>query len=187
MNTFRMDIKDVLNEIEKFGFERVLDIPFMNCDGTKEEHLYGYFHYTYGIFLQFDSYGGNRVNGGHFYYQWKSNSGLTNHKSLSSGGWTEITGGYIWSGYGDCRTDMFENITALACDGKFITPWINLKSISAPTLVHYMDYHADYNAPWDVGYEMYKEALRTKTSERFKMLPPQVQKAINQRMRFQRK
>lgn len=95
MNMFGMDIKDVLKEIEKFGFDIVLDIPFMNEDRAKKEHLYGYFHYAYGIFLQFDTYGGERVNGGHYYYQWKPKSDLTkHHESFSSGGWVKTHTGY---------------------------------------------------------------------------------------------
>lgn len=79
---------------------------------------------------------------------------------------------------------MFESITALACDGKFITPWVKLSAIFAPTLVHYMDHHAPYDSDWNVGYELYKEALRIKTPERFKMLPLRVQKAIKKGMRI---
>lgn len=185
MNTFGMDIKDVLNKIEEFGFEQVLDIPFMNEDGTKEEHLYGYFLYAYGIFLQFDTYNGKGVIKGYYYYQWKPNSSLiTYHASFSSGGWVKTRNGYVWEGDGDCRTNMFESITALARDGKFITPWIKLGHIFRPTLVHYMDHHADHNSTWDIGYEMYKEALRTKTPERFRMLPLRVQTAIKKGMRI---
>lgn len=185
MNTSGMNIKDVLNEIEEFGFKQVLDIPFMNGNGTKEEHLYGYFHYSYGIFLQFDTYDGNHVNGGYYYYQWKPKSGLTKcHECFSSGGWVKTQDGYVWEGDGDCRTGMLESINALARDGKFITPWIKLSHMFRPTLVHYMDHHADDNSSWDTGYEMYKEALRIKTPERFKMLPLRVQKAIKKGMRI---
>jgi len=183
MNTRGMDIKDVLIKIEEFGFERLLEIPFSG-DEDRQEFLYIYFHYDYGILLQFDTYG-NHVNGGHYYYQWMPDKCNSYHLALQSGGWIrngkEIFN--VWSGDADCREDMFENITALARDGKFITPWIKSDGICAPTFIHYGDHRAKRNKPWVVEYKMYCDALKTKTPERFKMLPLAVQEAIRNGMR----
>lgn len=187
MNTWRMDIKDVLKEIDKFGFKRVLDVPFENYDEKRtQEHLYVYFHYRTGILLQFDTYNENRVNGGHYYYQWMS-YGIPHHSlAFSSGGWEKINGVYVWEGHGDCREGMFESIAELESDGKFVTPWIKASCIFSPTLVHYMDHHTDGNMGWDAGYDLYRKALREKTPERFAMLPADVQEAIKNNMRFNR-
>lgn len=182
MNTHQMDIEDVLKEIKKFGFRQVLDIPF-DAEG-KHEHFYVYFHYTYGILLQFDTYNGRGVNGGQYYYQWTPIGDAKHHSSLSSGGWTKINDQWFWNGYGDCREGMFESIKALTHDGTFITPWIVLDKIFIPTLVHYGDHRTDYSAAWDEGYKLYKAALRTKTPERFRMLPLLVQKAIRNGMNY---
>lgn len=189
MNTWVMDIKDVLNEIEKFGFKRVLDVPFENYDENKTlEHFYVYFHYRTGILLQFDTYNGNRVNGGYYYYQWKPYGDHHNSPAFSSGGWREIGNDeYVWEGHGDCREGMFESIRELEADGKFITPWIKASCIFAPTLIHFMDHHIDGNMGWDASYELYRKAIKEKTPERFYMLPADVQEAIKNNMRFNRR
>lgn len=185
MNTWRMDVKDVLDEIEKFGFKRVLDVPFMNDENTIQEHLYVYFCEKYGILLEFDTYSGNHVNGGLYHYQWTTKTGEAKHNyALSSGGWEKKGDVYIWEGHGDVRHDMFESITQLMRDGKFVTPWIGTCKIFVPTFVHYMDHHSD--GTWDEGYALYEKALREKTPERFRMLPENVQKAIENNMRFNR-
>jgi hypothetical protein len=182
MRTWGMDIFDVLTEIEQFGFRKVLDIPFMNDEGTKQEHMYVYFHEQYGIILQFDTYGGNHVNGGNYYYQWMTNTGEAKQSyAFSSGGWSKIGDTYIWEGHGDCRDGMFENICNLSHEGKFVTPWIKTTGIFGPTFVHWMDHHSD--GTWDEGYKLYGEALKVKTPERFKMLPSEVQSAIKLNMR----
>lgn len=182
MNTWGMDIFDVLIEIEQFGFKQVLDIPFVNDEGTKCDHLYIYFHYEYGIVLQFDTYGGNHVNGGNYYYQWMAKDGKPcNSYAFSSGGWEKVGDDYIWEGHGDCRTGMFESINDLLHDGKFVTPWIKTSRIFGPTLIHYMDHHSE--GTWEEGYILYEKALVKKTPERFKMLPLLVQRAIKQNMR----
>jgi len=181
MNTWGMDVKDVLKEVEKFPFRQVLDIPFDVEE--KHEHFYVYFHYTYGILLQFDTYNEHRVNGGHYYYQWMPTGDTKHHSGFSSGGWTKIDDKWFWNGYGDCRENMFESIISLAHDGKFITPWIALDRIFVPTLVHYGYHRTDYGGSWGEGYNLYKEALRAKTPERFRMLPSDIQKAIKSGMR----
>lgn len=187
MNTWRMDIKDVIKEIEKFGFRRVLDIPFENYDEKRtQEHLYVYFHDKTGIILQFDTHSGNRVNGGDYYYEWLPNGKPHHNPGFSSGGWRDIGDAYIWEGHSDCREGMFESIRELESDGTFITPWVKASGIFSPTFVHYMDHHPDGNVGWDASYELYRRALKEKTPERFYMLPSDVQEAIKNNMRFNR-
>jgi hypothetical protein len=182
MNTWGMNIFDVLTEIEQFGFKQVLDIPFLNDEGTKQEHMYVYFHYQYGIVLQFDTYSGDHVNGGNYYYQWMAKDGQPcNSYAFSSGGWERKGDVYIWEGHGDCRQGMFESIRELAHEGDFVTPWIRTCRIFVPTLVHYMDHHSI--GTWDEGYKLYEKALIEKTPERFRMLPELVQCAIKANMR----
>jgi hypothetical protein len=185
MNTWGMKIEDVLSRIESSGFKRVLDIPFMNDDGTRQEHLYVYFCDAYGIFLEFYTYGGDHVSSGLYHYQWEPKGGEPHHcNAFSSGGWYKVGDKYLWEGHGDVRNDMFENIDEFLREGQFVTPWKKASKLFTPTLVHWMDYHTDGNLGWDAGYELYKKALREKTPERFKMLPKYVQKAIENNMRY---
>lgn len=180
MNTWGMKIGDVLKELDKFGFKQVLDISFVDSDKRTQNHYYIYFCKKYGILLKFDTYGGDRVNGGQYYYQWNPH---LYHPCFSSGGWINVDTIPTWIGDGDCREGMFESITELARDGTFVTPWVQARH-GSPSFVHYMDHHT--NGSWDEGYELYRIAAKEKTLERFKMLPEYVQEAIKNNMEFNR-
>jgi hypothetical protein len=181
MRTWGMKLRDVLKELDEFGFEQVLDIPFIDKDTVTQNHYYVYFYEKYGILLTFDTYGGDRVNGGLYYYQWSPH---LHHPCFSSGGWINVDVIPTWIGNGDCREGMFESIRELARDGVFVTPWVQA-NFCCPSFVHYMDYHSDES--WDKGYELYKKAADEQTAERFKILPENVQTAIINGMRFNRK
>jgi hypothetical protein len=203
-----MDVKSFITEIENFGFEKVLEIPFAGYESYKE-HFYVYFHRKYGIVLQFDTYSNADLNGGYYYYQWRASKEWVideEKRSIERGGIGHVgyhpclsSGGYVgdkhipreiydmvWHGHGDCRSHMISNIKQLATDGMFITPWIESDGIMSPTFVHYGDHQTSSGAPWDVGYKLYVNAVKVQTPKRFNMLSELVQTAICKGMREER-
>jgi hypothetical protein len=185
MNTWGKLVNEFVQHVESIGFEKVLQIPFIGHD-KHDENFFVYFHRKYGIVLAFDTFSGDHVNGGYYYYQWKSFVGFDDEKftndGLSSGGWREINGEWIWEGHGGCRENMDEDITMLLQHGTFITPWVKHDGIFKPTFVHYGDHYRKDDMSWDDGFELYKKACREKGPERMNMLPDYVQKAIKEAM-----
>lgn len=121
-----MPLTEYLEVIEDFGFERVLYLPFRKYEA--EDALYIYWEPERGILLSFDSYNGNRVNGGRFYYNWIPNETMS-HRVTSSGGFYKIgEDQYIWSGYHDCREAIRHHVKQLESAGSFIVPWLKLDS-----------------------------------------------------------
>jgi hypothetical protein len=175
--------------LKVLGLKKFYRFRFFGSN-EQEENFYVYFYKKYGIVLVFDTFSGDHVNGGHYYYQWKSFVAFDNEEfnndGLSSGGWKEINGEWIWEGHGDCREDMEEDITILLQRGTFITPWVKHDSIFVPTFVHYGDHLIKDDMNWDAGYELYKKACKEKGPERMNMLPVYVQEAIKEGMRYRR-
>lgn len=119
-----MSLIDYLEVIEDFGFERVLYLPF-HKDGV-DNALYVYWEPERGILLSFDSYNGDRVNGGRFYYNWIPNE-TTSHRVTSNGGFYKIAENrFVWSGYHDCREAIRHHIKQLESAGSFVVPWLKL-------------------------------------------------------------
>ncbi len=117
-------------------FEIVLEVPFLGYD-HKQESLFVLFNKADGILLCFDTYGGKKVNGGHFYYNWIPNGSWREASCFtSSGGFHEIDGHLIWSGDHDCREALRAHLAGLRDHGKFVTPW---KDQPFLWLLHYMD------------------------------------------------
>jgi hypothetical protein len=175
-----LKIEPFLKSIEEFGFKRVLELPFISrLVRHADDIFYIYFHKRYGIFLQFDTFNGESINSGHYYYQWYSpkDGHHSWNSSLSSGGYTDVDGRLIWSGYGDCRFDMIVKIFNLAKDGKFITPWVKTDKIMIPTFIHYGD-HDVHGKGWDASYKAYERALEIISPERYALLPKSVKDAI---------
>lgn len=73
-----------LQKLIDFGFEIVLKDPFKNDNGG-QEYLYVLFHFEYSILLTFDTYSGDSVNGGKFYYNFALKNGLSSNGLTSSG------------------------------------------------------------------------------------------------------
>lgn len=194
-----MNVIEFICDIERFGFEKVLEVPFESEYWKQHDTLYVYFHKKYGILLQFDTFGGKDVNGGNYYYQWRASKEwvLKDEKHKSAGYHPCLSsGGYIgdkyasrkiydmfWHGSGDCRSSMIYCIKELARDGEFITPWIKTDGVMSPTFIHYGD-HDCYDGKWDDGYQAYCDALKIQTPKRFDVLPEYVQNAIRNGMRM---
>jgi hypothetical protein len=135
---------------------------------TRNETLQVWWYAEKGILLCFDTYGGDSVNGGKFYYNIKlPESPRVPWSVTSSGGSREDpVGGYIWVGDHDCREGVRFHIDQLAEHGKFVTPWIEQPFL---WLLHYMD-----TKDKKPGCINYKEVNR----QRIAMLPQDVQDAI---------
>lgn len=162
---FGTSLDEYLRIAQEEGFEIVLKEPFLgrgfNGKSVKET-LFILFHKADGILLRFDTYQGNGVNGGDFYYNWIP-KGEHNWKVLSSGGYSKIDGELIWIGHHDCREALRCHISKLRDYGTFVPSW---KEQPFLWLLHYMDTK-------DPGYD-YKKI----NAERIAALPKFVQSAI---------
>ena len=169
------NIKEHIESIEKFGFKKVLEVPF-ECDDNSDT-FYVFFLEEYGILLEFDAYGGKSVNGGNFYYEWIPEN---DHAVIytSTGGFHKVNEQNIWIGSHDCRDHPVSDILGLASAGKFVTPWVCTDHFTSPKFVHYGDHHTDINESWNAGYKKYKDACKNQGRERSEALPEYVKKSI---------
>lgn len=168
---------DYLKIVEGIGFKSLLIEPFTNKDNI-EERLHIMWHYEHSILLVFDTHtwgddgswakAGRSVpppsiNGGSFYYNWKPNGELSYFNGLSSGGYVEEEGNFVWSGSHDCREAIVFNINNLSKNGSFIENWVECPFL---WLLHYMDTKIE-------GYD-----YNTINKERLSKLPIDVQNKI---------
>lgn len=192
--------------ITDMGFRKVLELPFVGKSyygkPSPQELFCVYWRDEGGVLLYFDTFNGKRINSGKFCYNWKPTCDRNGTYSvLSSGGWhtsepmenqcpsydemndeddnpkndPEVASRYelykeewcrkaVWSGDHDAREAIRHNMERLEEFGKFVTPWTRQPFLY---LLHYMDTKQD-------GYD-YKAI----TAERIKMLPADVQSAID--------
>lgn len=130
----RTTLAEYLRIATEEGFDIVLEVPFIG--NHAEEKLFVLFNQADGILLCFDTYGGDKVNGGHFYYNWIPGDWREVYQFTSSGGFREINGHLIWSGDHDCREALRAHLAGLRDHGKFVTPW---KEQPFLWLLHYVD------------------------------------------------
>jgi len=71
--TFSNTLERYLRIIGGMGFEEALRIPFINRDDNKEEALYVFVHRSKGLLLEFDTYGGDHINGSDMHFAWCPN------------------------------------------------------------------------------------------------------------------
>ena len=136
----RTTLAEYLRIAKEEGFEIVLEVPFTGHD-NKQVKLFVLFNKADGILLCFDTYGGDKVNGGKFYYNWTPNGSWHEaYQFTSSGGFREINGHLIWSGDHDCKEALRAHLAGLRDHGKFVTPW---KVQPFLWLLHYMDTKVD--------------------------------------------
>lgn len=157
--TFSNELSRYLRIVGELGFQPILTIPFIGTGfgETKEEKLFFFMHREYGILLVFDTFGGNKVNGGNFYYCWQATPGEDLSGVLSSGG-QERKSGLPWPKYGepepesddiyyaghhDGREALSHHINQLLAKGTFLKPWPASKPFI--WLLHYMDTKEKYS------------------------------------------
>lgn len=160
-SSFSNEVTQYLNIAKSIGFKIVLDLPFETKDAfdeTPRKERFFILWRTDGILLVFDTFGGNSVNGGHFYYNWVPNEGA--HDVTSSGG---MINDKTWAGDHDCRQGLKFHIRQLEKNGKFLPKWEG-----RPWL--WLLHHGDTSTN-----NFNREKI---TAERIAMLPPEVQEAI---------
>lgn len=167
--TLSNTLEDYLRVAQEEGFEIVLQLPFEGRgwgETPVTETLYILFHRAEGIFLKFDTFGGDKVNGGNFYYNWVPNNWENWQEwghCTSSGGVSEVDGVRLWAGSHDCREALRYHLRQLRQHGTFLTPW---KKSPFIWFLHYKDTDdKDYN---------YGAINR----ERIAMMPEDVQAAL---------
>jgi hypothetical protein len=133
---FNDSLEGYLRKIKEEGFVEILAEPFQ---GHYSEIFYVFYHIQDGILLKFDTYGGNRVNGGNFCYNWipqLGENGIPTEEAFrctSSGGYNSD---WLWAGDHDCREALRYHIASLRKHGRFVTPWVREPFL---WLLHYMD------------------------------------------------
>jgi hypothetical protein len=129
-----MQMGDYRAIIEAYGFELVLETPFLGHFSDERHYVYAH---RDGLLLSVDTYQGERVNGGKVYYAWQTTPDVKDRHSLtSSGGWIDKGVFTLWLGDHDCREAIIFNLDALRAAGKFVTPWPRQPFL---WLLHYMD------------------------------------------------
>jgi hypothetical protein len=144
------------------GFEKVLEMDIPHDPTHEREYQDRYFIYWHpdGLLLSFDSYGGDSVNGGNIYFNFKSDDPSEFWKlqlPVSGGGHSGIVDSI------DCREAIRYYLGQMRAHGTFLNPWEHRPFL---WLLHYMDTKTE-------GYD-YKAI----TEERIAMLPEHVRKAI---------
>lgn len=151
------------NSLERFlriafdiGFKVALELPFKGGEGENEK-FYVLIHRVKGILLIFDTYGGDRANGGKYYYCYRPDKGKDSEIShlLSSRSWeseidpkwrinikyngevSRLPEDAFIMGSNDCREAMRYTISGLSMVGKFLSPWPMPQRFL--WLLHYMD------------------------------------------------
>ena len=160
---FGSKLNEYIRILQSEGFEQILDIPFCGRN-NKGEHFFVFYHAD-GILLCFDTYEGNTINSGNFYYNWIPKDNLEYkdyHHVLSSSGVHEYDGQLVRIGSHDCRESLRQKLSGLRKYGTFVNVWVRQPFL---WLLHYMD----TKGPYDY------EAIN---GERISMMPQNVQNAI---------
>src|SRR3989344_628154 len=159
--TLSNKLSDYLKVLTEEGFEEVLKLSFVGDEG-RQESFFIFFHEGNGIILALDTFGGDKTNGGHFYYNWRPHSGTKINKCISSGSFS-LKDKTVWIGDHDCRESLRRNLHNLRQHGTFVNPWIEQPFL---WLLHYMDTKKE-------GYDY--EAISAK---RIALLPVKVQATL---------
>lgn len=145
---------------QEIGFKIVLVMPFKgNGWGREPVEEALYVLWKDGILLKFDTFGGNSVNSGNFYYNWRRNRPLKNDGLTSSGSCSRQDVG-IWVGNHDCREALRFHLSQLEQAGSFLSKWIERPFL---WLLHYGDTETaayDYNAINQARIALFPEEVR---------------------------
>ena len=158
---FAEPLESYLSIIKAEGFEEVLCMPIQDPEFSHTNQFHIFWHPD-GILLVFDTYFGNGVSGGKFYYNWRPKEGLEQwYRYVSSGGMKE---GRVWVGDHDCREAIRHHIADLRANGVFLKKWVERPFL---WLLHYMDTKVE-------GYD-----YAAINEERIARLPKHVRDAIS--------
>ena len=150
------------------GFDLALREDFISdssLDGRNkgQESFYIYAHRD-GMLLAFDTFWGDKMNGGHLYYNWVPNSVNDRSGAAGIGSFKEHPEGVefdgrrlIWVGDHDCREALRLKVNRLRKHGRFMPKWGK-----APFL--WLMHHQDIKAK-DYDYEALNKARIAKLPE----------------------
>jgi hypothetical protein len=168
---FSNDLDNYIRIVKDEGFEKVLEIPFQKIDEwnskitTRNEKFFIFFNKEDGILLSFDTYNGNGINGGHFYYNIIPKT-EDFYKYISSGGGEKINGTSVYVGDHDCRENFRLKVNRLRQNGTFLFKWLAVPHI---WLIH----HGETSSSHDINCD-YKQL----TNQKLLQLPEYVLEAI---------
>jgi hypothetical protein len=115
---FNQSLATYLDIMREIGFNIGVADPFQ---GNSKQETYYILWRPDGILLTFDTYGGDHLNGGSFYYNWVPYGEY--YPWISSGSGHDIDGLNVWEGYHDCREAVRHKLRGLQEHGKFLAPW----------------------------------------------------------------
>jgi hypothetical protein len=169
------DLDRYIGIIEKAGFERVYEEPFVNkrYGESIPETLFVYARRD-GFLLVFDTYSAHEphVNSGKLYYNWVRGESRGYHSVTSSGRFYEHPEGDFWSGDHDCREALLFNIDRLLAHGTILPVW---RERAFGWITNFIDHDINtekYGDRWPFRY------LDEVTEERVAKLPEWVQTMI---------
>lgn len=144
---------------KELGIEQVFSISFYS-ESSKQLEFFN-IHWGRGILFVYDTYwGGSKINGGNFYFNWKPKVEKKWPKVHFSGGFNEKL---TLVGYHDIRCPLKLTIGDMEEEGYFLEKWEEKPFL---WLLHHQD-----TKDKDYKYELINV-------ERMKLLPQYVQKAI---------
>lgn len=121
-----MSYKLYIDLLEELGFKQILMVQFESQWNDRDKFFV--FWRDDGILLKFDTFSGETVNGGSFFYNWKPNDIKEMGGATSSGGFDDCGheddhSKWVWYGNHDCREAIRFHIKQLEEFGSFVTPW----------------------------------------------------------------
>lgn len=157
-------VNEYLDVVKNLGFLPGVEENFTH--ESKSERYFIFWHPRDGILLSFDTWNGDHVNGGSFYYNWKPLKDF--HPWISSGTADEVDGASIWYGNHDCREALRYHIVGLREHGSFVSPW------KFRPLIHLGHYGLKPSIR-ESGMKTYVETSRELTIRYLAMLPSDAQ------------
>lgn len=175
MRPEKTKLETYLEDVERLGFKKVLELPFIDRGG-KEEKFFVYFHPRDALLLKFDTYWGLQIHDGRLHYNWRrrcSFKEVYERHLLSSGHW--VTEDIYVGDHHIPEANLRRTLRAFRANGKFLRPWIESPFLD---LVH----HGDYLHGQRLGDHLHNVDRHVEykklSAERAQMLPPEVRTAL---------
>lgn len=120
---FSNTLEDYMRIVTSYGFEVALELPFTSRRSGQDETYFILVQPELGLVLCFDTYGGDKVNGGKVYYNWKPADMDNYWDCTSSGGFHNYDEDPVWAGDHDCREALIFNMERLRKRGTLLPKW----------------------------------------------------------------
>ena len=124
---------DTVNILCDLGFVEVFERTYIGSydydKGAYTKETQKIFWNPDGILASVNSYQGNS-NVGTIWYNWVPNDQSLSHEFVSSGGYREYEGGYVWVGSFYTTEGLREHFTGLIENGTFLPEWVESPYVS---------------------------------------------------------